>query len=200
VSADSGTSRGHVTLLLGGARSGKSRYALEAALARPGAVLYVATAQAFDDEMSERIVRHRAERPAHWQTLEAPLHLGQALAGALQDPAQAPATVVVDCLTLLASNVLLALPEEATQEQANAAVLAEADALLHTWRAQAAPGARLLIVSNEVGMGVVPPSRLGRYYRDALGYANQRIAAQADEVLLLVAGLPWRLKPAGAAP
>jgi adenosylcobinamide kinase/adenosylcobinamide-phosphate guanylyltransferase len=97
----------------------------------------------------------------------------------------------LDCVTLLVSNVLLSLPEDASQESVNAAVIAEVEALLsaceHT-------GAVWLVVSNEVGMGLVPPYRLGRLYRDALGMANQRIAQAADEVLLLVAGLPWALK------
>ncbi len=195
MSADSGAAGGAVTLLLGGARSGKSRHALEIAHNRVGGVLYLATAQAFDGEMEARIATHRAERPAHWQTLEAPLQAGVALAAWLRAAPHAPATVVVDCMTLLASNALLALPDDATQEQANASVIGEAQALLEAWRTHGAPGARLVVVSNEVGMGVVPPSRLGRFYRDALGSANQLLARHADEVLLLVAGLPWRLKP-----
>ncbi len=99
--------------------------------------------------------------------------------------------MLVDCITLLASNVLLAQPEDATQDVVNRAILTEIDDLLAE---QVASSATWLIVSNEVGMGVVPPTRLGRFYRDALGYANQRLAQAADEVLLLVAGLPWRLK------
>jgi adenosylcobinamide kinase/adenosylcobinamide-phosphate guanylyltransferase len=99
-------------------------------------------------------------------------------------------------LTLLASNVLLALPDDATQDSATGAILAETRALLDGWRAHAAAGALFYVVSNEVGMGVVPPTRLGRFYRDALGSANQLVAREADEVLLLVAGLPWRLKSA----
>lgn len=150
-------------------------------------MLFVATAQAFDDEMRGRIARHQAERSAAWRTLEQPLGVGEHL---LAQPPAEP-VVVVDCLTLLVSNILLALPADASQAAVNQAVLAEADALL---AAQRAGAAAWLIVSNEVGMGIVPPSRLGRFYRDALGYANQRIARAADEVVLLVAGLPWRLK------
>lgn len=176
--------------LLGGARSGKSRFAEEWARQHGRQVLFVATAQAFDDEMRVRIDRHRQERPPEWTTLEAPLQTGaavrQTVAGAAYD------TVLVDCLTLLAANVLLGLPEEATQEEVNTAVLAETNALLATC---VDSPATWLIVSNEVGMGVVPPTRLGRLYQDALGRANQRVAQAADEVLLLVAGLPWRLKP-----
>lgn len=178
---------GRLILLLGGARSGKSRYAETWAREHGRAVLFVATAQAFDDEMRERIARHRQERPAGWTTVEAPQQVGAAIAAALGGHD----TVLVDCITLLASNVLLALPEDVAQAAVNRAVLAEVDALLAV---QAASAATWLVVSNEVGLGVVPPTRLGRFYRDALGYANQRLARAADEVLLLVAGLPWRLK------
>jgi adenosylcobinamide kinase/adenosylcobinamide-phosphate guanylyltransferase len=175
--------------LLGGARSGKSHYAEQWARTQGERVLFVATAQAFDDEMGERIARHRTARPTTWETLEAPTGAGAAIQRRLAQ--QAYDTVLVDCLTLLAANVLLALPEECTQEMVNEAVLAETDQLLATC---AASTATWLVVSNEVGMGVVPPTRLGRLYRDALGRANQRVAEQANEVLLLVVGLPWRLK------
>lgn len=178
---------GRLIFLLGGARSGKSRYAETWAREQGGNVLFVATAQAFDDEMRERIARHRQERPAGWTTVEAPRQTGAAIQAALAGHD----TVLVDCITLLASNVLLALPEDVAQDAVNRAVLAEIDALLAV---QAASAATWLVVSNEVGMGVVPPTRLGRFYRDALGYANQRLAQAADEVLLLVAGLAWRLK------
>jgi adenosylcobinamide kinase/adenosylcobinamide-phosphate guanylyltransferase len=176
----------HLTFVLGGARSGKSAYAETWGAAQPGRVLFVATAQAFDDEMRERIAVHRAARPPHWTTLEAPLDAGAAIRVAGEYDA-----VIVDCMTLLASNALLALPDNCTQDEANAAVMREADGLL---LACATSGAAWLVVSNEVGMGIVPPTRLGRFYRDALGRANQRLAAAADEVSLFVAGLPWRLK------
>jgi adenosylcobinamide kinase / adenosylcobinamide-phosphate guanylyltransferase len=175
--------------LLGGARSGKSRYAEQWVREHGVRVLFVATAQAFDEEMRTRIARHQQERPAHWATLEAPTGTGAAVQQRLQ--AEAFDTVLVDCLTLLAANVLLALAEDATPEQVDAAILAETGALLDAY---AASSATWLIVSNEVGMGVVPPTRLGRLYQDALGRANQRVAGQADEVLLLIAGLPWQLK------
>jgi adenosylcobinamide kinase/adenosylcobinamide-phosphate guanylyltransferase len=178
---------GHLTLILGGARSGKSSHALEAAQRLGGRVLFVATAQAFDDEMRERIARHRMERPAVWGVVEAPL----GVAAALEPVLNRYDTVVVDCLTLLASNVLLSLPDEASQDDVNRAVLAEIDALVAL---AAHSTARWIVVSNEVGMGVVPPTRLGRYFQDALGRANQRVAVSSDEVTLLVAGLPWPLK------
>jgi adenosylcobinamide kinase/adenosylcobinamide-phosphate guanylyltransferase len=175
-------------LVLGGARSGKSTYAENWARTHGGRVLFVATAQALDDEMTERIAHHRSARPDHWTTLEAPLNVG----AAIRDQGVAYDTVLVDCLTLLASNVLLQLPDDCTQSQADAAVLAEVDDLLAAYEQSAAAW---LIISNEVGMGLVPPYRLGRLYRDALGRANQQIAQRASDVVLLVAGLPWHLKP-----
>jgi adenosylcobinamide kinase/adenosylcobinamide-phosphate guanylyltransferase len=175
--------------LLGGARSGKSHYAEQWARTTGHQVLFVATAQAFDEEMRERIQRHQAERPATWHTLEAPQQVAPALQSALASDLHD--IVLLDCITLLAANVLLALAEDCTQEEANQAVLVEIEQLLSVYQQSSATW---LVVSNEVGMGVVPPTRLGRLYRDALGRANQRLAQQADEVLLLVAGLPWRLK------
>lgn len=176
---------GHVIFLLGGARSGKSRTAEKWAKERGGRVLFVATAQASDEEMSARIAQHRAERPSTWHTLEQPRHMAH-----LPRPLDYD-TVIVDCITLLAANALLALPDECSQTQANEAIFAEVEALL---AAADQSSATWLIVSNEVGMGIVPPYRLGRLYRDALGSANQRIATRADEVYLLVAGIAWRLK------
>lgn len=182
-----GTQR--LILLLGGARSGKSRYAEDWTRENGGRVLFVATAQAFDEEMHERIARHRAERPPTWTTLEAPVNTGHRLAAELAETIYD--TVVIDCLTVLASNILLSLPEDANQTQVDKAVLHEVESLLAAYQQSSATW---LVVSNEVGMGVVPPTRLGRFFRDALGRANQRVALAADEVLLLVAGLPWRLK------
>jgi adenosylcobinamide kinase/adenosylcobinamide-phosphate guanylyltransferase len=172
--------------LLGGARSGKSRYAADWGRDHGQDVLFVATAQALDDEMREKIVHHQAERPAGWTTLEAPLNVGAAIqqAGGDYD------TLIVDCLTLLTSNILLSLPEDCSQEEVNWRVLDEIERLLSAYQRSEATW---LIVSNEVGMGVVPPTRLGRLFRDALGTANQRVAQTADEVLLFVAGLPWKL-------
>jgi adenosylcobinamide kinase/adenosylcobinamide-phosphate guanylyltransferase len=177
----------HVTLILGGARSGKSAHAQKLAEESRKAVLFVATAEALDDEMAERIRRHQQERPAHWRTLEAPC----AVAEQIRQTASAGELILLDCVTLLASNVIAPLPEPYNSGAAEAALNAEIDALLalmdaseHEW----------LIISNEVGLGLVPDSALGRVYRDALGRANQRLAAAADEVLFLAAGLPLRLK------
>ncbi len=177
----------HVTLILGGARSGKSAHAQKLAEESRKAVLFVATAEALDDEMAQRIRRHQQERPAHWRTLEAP----RAVAEQIRKAAGTGELILLDCVTLLASNVIAPLPEPYSSGAAEAALNAEIDALLalmdatdHEW----------LIISNEVGLGLVPDSPLGRVYRDALGRANQRLAAAADEVLFLAAGLPMRLK------
>ena len=175
-------------LILGGARSGKSTHAEKLALELGGRdVLYVATAQAFDDEMRARIAAHRAERPAGWRTLEAPSLIAAPLAEAV-GPAR---VVLLDCLTLLASNAMLALGDEPTARPAEAAVDAEVSALLSAYHAGSATW---IVVSNEVGLGLVPPYPLGRAYRDALGRANQRLAAAADRVLFMVAGLPLTVK------
>jgi adenosylcobinamide kinase/adenosylcobinamide-phosphate guanylyltransferase len=178
-----------MTLILGGARSGKSALAQKMAAEGDRVVLYVATATAGDEEMAARIAAHRAERPAHWHTLEAPLQVGAAIAGAVD--ATHAEVVLVDCLTLLANNVLGRLPETIPATEAEAALAAEADGLLAAYMAGVA---EWIIVSNEVGLGLVPPYPLGRLYRDALGRANQRLASVADEVLFMVAGLPLTLK------
>ena len=182
---------GRLTLILGGARSGKSSYAEALAAERDGPVLYVATAEAFDDEMRARIAGHKAQRPAHWRTLEAPRHPGPAIADAFGAQDGGAAVILLDCLTLLANNVLLELPEDAGEAEAGAALLAEVDELL---AAREAADADWIIVSNEVGLGIVPAYPLGRLYRDALGRANQRVAAVADRVVLMVAGIPLAVK------
>jgi adenosylcobinamide kinase/adenosylcobinamide-phosphate guanylyltransferase len=176
-----------LTLILGGARSGKSSYAEQLAVESGGTVLYVATAQAWDAEMAARIAAHQAQRPAGWQTLEAPCAVGAAIGAA----DKAADVVLVDCMTLLANNVLIALPEDAGEAEATAALMAEVDSLL---AAYAAGDASWLVVSNEVGLGIVPAYPLGRLYRDALGRANQRLAAAADRVVFMVAGLPMVVK------
>lgn len=172
-------------LILGGARSGKSAYAERLARERGGAVLFVATATAGDDEMARRIAAHRAERPAEWRTLEAPADVAARVAAA--DPA---GTILLDCVTLLVSNLLLA-HEAAGEDAVAAAVAGEVERLLAL---AASDAATWIIVSNEVGMGLVPPYPLGRAYRDLLGRVNAQLAARADRAYLLVAGLPLDLK------
>lgn len=174
-----------LVFVTGGARSGKSLFALQTVAAEGGPVTFVATAEALDDEMRERVERHRLERSllgGGWATLEAPRNAAAAVAGA---PAGA---VLLDCLSLLVSNVMLAHPDPAEAEEG---ALEATEALLAAHRTR---GGLLVVVSNEVGSGVVPAYPLGRAYRDALGRANQRVAAASDEAYLLVAGLPLRLR------
>ena len=169
-----------VTLILGGVRSGKSRWAQQFA-GKFERVAYVATAQALDPEMHEKIRRHREDRPAHWQTLEEPLEL----ACVLIDNAAKFDALLIDCLTVFVSNLM-----EASQTDA-ASMERRLDDLLDALRIVPAS---VILVSNEVGWGVVPPYPAGRIYRDALGELNQRVAAIADDVVLMVAGLPLALK------
>lgn len=164
-----------LTLILGGARSGKSRYAEGLITALPGPWIYVATAEARDREMAERIATHRARRGTGWTTIEAPRDLAGALAAHGKTP------VLVDCLTLWLSNVLLA----------DADVDAEIAQLEGSLAHVAAP---IVLVANEVGFGIVPDNALGRRFRDLQGLLNQRIAARADRVILVVAGLPLTMK------
>ena len=177
----------HLTFILGGARSGKSAHAQQLAAAGGRPVLVVATAEAGDDEMAARIAAHRAGRPAHWRTLEAATRVG----AAIRSESGGADVILIDCLTLLASNVIVPLPEPVTAQAADSALSAEVDELLSTYSESAA---EWIIISNEVGLGLVPPYPLGRVYRDALGKANQRLAAEADEVLFMVAGLPMKVK------
>ncbi|GGY05363.1 bifunctional adenosylcobinamide kinase/adenosylcobinamide-phosphate guanylyltransferase [Paludibacterium paludis] len=166
-----------VELILGGARSGKSRYALGQALNHAGPVAWIATAEAHDAEMRERIRLHRAERPARWRTLESPLALSQAL------DAAGDTFTVIDCLTLWVSNWLC------TDD--GPGWLAERDAFLARLAARRAP---LLLVSNEVGFGIVPDNALARHFRDEAGFLHQAVAAVAPRVTLVVAGIPMTVK------
>jgi adenosylcobinamide kinase / adenosylcobinamide-phosphate guanylyltransferase len=169
-------------LVLGGARSGKSLYAQRLAEAHGSKRLYLATAEAGDDEMAARIARHQADRGKGWRTLEAPLDVAEAL-GAHARPGT---VIVVDCLTLWLSNLMLA------GRDPGEAIARLADAI----GALAGPA---ILVSNEVGMGIVPEHRLGRDFRDWQGLANRKIAGACDAVAFVAAGLPVQLKP-GPAP
>ena len=176
-----------LTLILGGARSGKSAHGKRLAAEKGSRVLFVATAEAGDEEMARRIAAHRASRPRAWETLEAPRGTGTAIR-----LAQAGFEVVLlDCITLLASNVLSALPEPLQEEAAESALAAEVEDILEAYRKSEA---RWIITSNEVGLGIVPVSPIGRIYRDALGRANQLLASLADVVIFMVAGIPMRVK------
>ncbi len=176
-STKSNTRQGEVTLILGGARSGKSR--LGEAIAAPNGTgaIYVATAEARDEEMAQRIAAHQERRGVNWRTEEIPLELSSALAG-LMDRNE---PILVDCLTLWLTNILLADRD----------VEGEIDALQ-----KAIGGARtnLIFIANETGLGIVPENALARRFRDLSGVMNQKIAAAADNVLLVAAGLPLVMK------
>jgi adenosylcobinamide kinase/adenosylcobinamide-phosphate guanylyltransferase len=178
-----------VWLVLGGVRSGKSAFAEELvqSLGRP--VLYLATATAGDAEMAERVRRHQARRPAHWRTLEEPLDLAGRLHDELSAHNAAPA-VLVDSLDMWVSNLLLQHESE-TDAALESLALAGLDALLDTCRASEAA---LVLVSGEVGLSLVPPYPLGRRFQDLLGLVNQRAAATAQRVYLVVAGVAVDLK------
>ncbi|MGQ9896452.1 MAG: bifunctional adenosylcobinamide kinase/adenosylcobinamide-phosphate guanylyltransferase [Acidobacteriota bacterium] len=174
--------------ILGGARAGKSHFAQQLAQikadAAGAAVCFIATAEALDEEMQGRILHHRAERPPEWRTLEEP----RALAAAYAQAAEA-GVVIVDCLTMLVSNWLMALPHDETQ--CLNALETTLSAFLQTFSRREQT---VIVVSNEVGLGIVPENALARRYRDLLGRVNQSVAAAATEVHFLIAGIPWRIK------
>ncbi|PKN88291.1 MAG: bifunctional adenosylcobinamide kinase/adenosylcobinamide-phosphate guanylyltransferase [Deltaproteobacteria bacterium HGW-Deltaproteobacteria-1] len=174
-----------LTLFLGGARSGKSSFAEKIARDSGKSVLYIATAAAGDDEMAERIRNHQASRPAQWQTLECPLNIGRRL------DAPRAEVVIVDCITLLVSNILLSFREETPAETIMHKVSIEMEEIID---AQSRISGQWLVVSNEVGLGLVPPYPQGRIYRDVLGRANQILAKAASRVILMVAGIPMVVK------
>jgi len=185
-------------LVTGGARSGKSRYAQEAAEAVEGPLCFVATAQAFDADMTARIQRHRLDRGPRWRTIEEPV----ALAACVQALPGSAASVTIDCLTLWISNLLCApeaapnaaahlADDHATAAAADEAIGQQIDELAAALAQVTVP---TWVVTNEVGLGLVPGDPLSRRYRDLLGRANQRVAAVSGRVTLLVAGLPLRVR------
>jgi len=167
---------GRLTIVLGGARSGKSRYGESLVAALPKPWVYIATAEPRDDEMKARIAEHRARRAEGWQTIEAPLMLAEALRAAPVGSA-----VLVDCLTLWLSNAMLGAFDLEK-------------AMTHLGEALGARDGATVLVANEVGLGIVPDNALARRFRDAQGVLNQRLAAQANRVVLMVAGLPLTVK------
>ena len=164
------------TFVLGGARSGKSRHAEELIANHPAPWAYIATAQALDDEMAERITHHRARRGESWQTIDAPLNLAETLAAI---PAAQP--VLIDCLTLWLTNVMLAERDVEAESECLVSVLSQ-------------PRGPWVAVANEVGLGIVPDNALARRFRDAAGRLNQMAAAKAERVIFMVAGLPMSVK------
>jgi adenosylcobinamide kinase/adenosylcobinamide-phosphate guanylyltransferase len=173
-----------IILLLGGARSGKSHYAQQLAGELGSKVLFVATGEALDEEMQARIAEHKKDRPRSWRTLEIPTGIGKKITRHIGDAE----VVVIDCITLLISNLLRGKPDHPGAEKL---VKAEINELIDVMDKL---DASFVIVSNEVGMGLVPDNKLGRVYRDLLGKANQLLAARATEVYLMVACLPVQVK------
>ncbi len=171
-------------LITGGARAGKSSYAQKLAADSGGRVLFVATAEAKDEDMRLRIEKHRKSRPVNWDTLESPSEVGKAIDG----KADEYPVVVIDCVTMLVSNVMLSADDG---KSAESAVVNEVEALIRVMQSKQSD---FMLVSNEVGLGIVPDNELSRNYRDLLGRANQLLAQYADEVYLLVAGIPVKIK------
>lgn len=176
-----------LTFILGGARSGKSSYAQKLAEESGKSVTFLATAQALDGEMSARIQKHRRERPQHWQTLEIPFRIASHVKEINSE------IVILDCITLLVSNLEMQFVKDdlvdetlflqSVQKEIEDLVLEIRESDQH-W----------IIISNEVGLGLVPPYQMGRVYRDWLGWANQTVAKEAENVLFMVAGIPMVVK------
>ncbi len=172
----------HVTLVTGGVRSGKSAHALSLAMAYPRRV-FVATALAFDAEMEKRIARHRKERGTQFETIEEP----EDLAGVLNQVPGSIDVMLIDCLTVWASNLLFRHGEQKDW-------FPQIDALLEALQK---PPCSVVLVTNEVGMGIVPESALGRHFRDVAGGINSKVAAVADQVVFMVSGIPMVIKGQG---
>ena len=174
---------GRLILVLGGARSGKSSFAQTLAERLGERVCYIVTAQPLDEEMRERIRAHQQSRPRQWQTIEAPTRV----ADALRQAATLAEVVVLDCVTVLVANIL-------AKDESLSSISREVGAFLHLLKESTIT---VIAVSNEVGMGVVPPYPLGRHFRDALGWTNQCLAQAAEEVYLMIAGIAVELKQSG---
>ena len=175
------------TLITGGARSGKSKLAQEMAKKNGGPVLFVATAEALDDEMKQRIDAHRRNRPGNWTTLEVNANIGQRIG---KEIGRAK-TVIIDDITLLVNNIVERQPGKIEADRLEKEVTAEIEELIACMRNSQA---EFIIVTNEVGLGIVPADKISRLYRDLLGRANQMLAKYADEVLFMVAGIPLKIK------
>jgi len=178
---------GKMILVTGGARSGKSVFAEQYAMAEQEKMAYIATAQIYDQEMKARVALHRERRANDWQTFEAPYNADQAIDAA----AKLAKVILFDCLTLYTSNLLLKTDTPNEPEAKYQYIMQEIDKLLASARNSKAV---ILFVTNEVGMGIVPDNALARQYRDIAGMVNQKVAACADEVYLVVSGLAVEIK------
>lgn len=183
-------------LVLGGARSGKSKFALEMASRSSDKVLFVATGEPLDEEMKQRIEEHKRSRPPTWRTVEVPTGVGRRIRKDIRD-AQ---VVILDCLTLLVSNVIGECASETDAGEISVELVEEKLDVEIRELVECIEGtnASFVLISNEVGMGLVPENRLGRMYRDLLGSTNQTLARRADEVYLMVAGLAVDMKRLGS--
>jgi len=181
------TNSSHIILILGGARSGKSSYAQQLAEDSGRSVTFLATAQALDEEMSARIQKHKFERPVHWQTLEVPFGIAPHIKEIQSE------VVILDCITLLLSNSLMQFVKDDLVDETlfMQSVQKEIEELLAAIRES---NQQWIVVSNEVGLGLVPPYQMGRVYRDGIGWANQRLAREAERVLFMVVGIPTVIK------
>ena len=178
-------------LIIGGARSGKSDYAQELAMSLPQPVLFVATAEAGDEEMRQRIEAHREKRPATWKTLEAPILIGDRI----QNEIGSIPTVIIDCITLLVNNVFNKYSgpdgERTGSDLIEKDVTAEIESIVECMNEV---NAGFIVVTNEIGQGLVPASSMSRLYRDMLGKTNRLLAQNMEEVYMMVAGLPVKIK------
>jgi len=170
-----------IIFVTGGARSGKSDFAQDLAEKREGRRLFLATAQAFDEEMRRRIRSHKKRRGDRWETVEEPINLGKVM----RTEARGFETVLLDCFTLWMSNLIAAFPSENDKAER---VIADFFSSLEEFEGT------LFVISNEVGMGIVPENALAREYRDRLGFLNQRMARSADRVYLMISGIPLVIK------
>ncbi len=174
-------------LITGGVRSGKSSFAEKLAAKLGEKIVFIATAQALDEEMEDRITQHRANRPFHWKTYEEPYQVAQVI----QQVGQSTEVVLVDCLTLLISNLMQDYREGSSNEDLAHKIIRKIEKIIQeSLKCQAT----IIIVSNEVGLGLVPANPMGRFFRDMLGKANQLIAAQSNRVYLMVSGIPLLIK------
>ena len=171
----------------GGARSGKSSFVENWAIENGKKVLFIATAERSDGEMEERIDSHIKNRPSSWETIEAPSNISKSL----DDNYQKFDTIILDCINLLSANAIMKFSEHSNQEESDKAVLFQIEDVINAYNKSSATW---LIVTNEVGLGLVPPYKLGRLFRDSLGRANQKLAKISDEVIFMVSGIPMYIK------